>query len=255
MANKQTPELNPAEMNVWMKLLRARQQFLEAGVKKSGINRHLEFKYFELEDIVPIITPIANELGLLFLTTFEAEIARMTVVNVNKPDETIEFTSPMKEIQSIESRTGGKITNEVQNLGSAETYQRRYLYMVALDIVESDKFDAEVGEPAPQPKAGRKTAAKPTPSAPVTPAQREEIKKELVDSDGQADELQIEALKNILEQLLELDPDKESLVQEIVLQTDKLTNITKSACETLINELGQLVESYSQVSIPTGGEG
>ena len=62
MAQPKTPEQHPAaEMNVWMKLLVARQKFLEAGVKKSGINRHLEFKYFELEDIVPVITPIASE--------------------------------------------------------------------------------------------------------------------------------------------------------------------------------------------------
>lgn len=252
MAQPKTPEQHPAaEMNVWMKLLVARQKFLEAGVKKSGINRHLEFKYFELEDIVPVITPIASELGLLFLTTFDAEAAKMTIVNVHKPDEIIVFTSPMKEIQSIEStRTGGKLTNEVQNLGSVETYQRRYLYMTALDIVEADNFDAEVGEPVKPPRG--KAATKP--AAPVTPAEREEIKKEIVDSDGQADELQIEALKSVMQQLLDLDPDKESLVQEIVLQTDKLTNINKTACETLINELGQLVASYQQVSIPGGGQ-
>ena len=45
--------------------------------------------------------------------------------------------------------------------------------------------------------------------------------------------------------------DKEELVQEIVLQTDKLTNISKSACETLIKELGDLVASYEVVETPT----
>ena len=64
MAKTQTVVSNPAELNVWAKLLKARQMFLEASVKKSGINRHLEFKYFELEDIVPTATSIGNELGL-----------------------------------------------------------------------------------------------------------------------------------------------------------------------------------------------
>ena len=63
--------------------------------------------------------------------------------------------------------------------------------------------------------------------------------------------MQIEALTNVMERLLELDPDKEELVQEIVLQTDKLTNISKSACETLIKELGDLVASYEVVETPT----
>lgn len=233
-------------LNVYAKLLLARKMFLTAGVKKTGVNRHLEFKYFELEDIVPVATEIGNEIGLLFLTTFENEYALMTVVNTDNPTETIEFKSPMKEIDSIESsRTGGKLTNAVQNLGSVETYQRRYLYITALDIVEADGFDGDVG--APEAKATtKKPAAKK--AAPVTPEKRKEIKDEVVDSAGQADELQIEALKNVMEQLLELDPEQESLVQQIVVETDKLTNISKEACETLITELGQLVESYTVVN-------
>ena len=234
------------DLNVYAKLLLARKMFLTAGVKKTGVNRHLEFKYFELEDIVPVATEIGNEIGLLFLTTFENEYALMTVVNTDNPTETIEFKSPMKEIDSIESsRTGGKLTNAVQNLGSVETYQRRYLYITALDIVEADGFEGDVG--APEAKATTKKPA-PKKAAPVTPEKRKEIKNEVVDSAGQADELQIEALKNVMEQLLELDPEQESLVQQIVVETDKLTNISKEACETLITELGQLVESYTVVN-------
>ena len=126
----ETKNTTPAyeTMNVWSKLLLARKLFQETNVKKSGINRHLEFKYFELQDIVPVATKIGYEIGLLFVTTFEPETAQMTVVNVHNPDEIIIFRSPMKEIESIESsRTGGKLTNAIQNLGSAETYQRRYL--------------------------------------------------------------------------------------------------------------------------------
>lgn len=236
-------------MNVYSKLLLARKLFLEANVKKSGINRHLEFKYYELADIVPVATVIGTEIGLLFLTSFSTENAEMKVVNVHKPEEVITITSPMKEIDSIESsRTGGKLTNAIQNLGSAETYQRRYLYMTALDIVESDVFDSEAGEPEkPDPEQPAKRKKK----APVTAEKREEIKAEVVDSDGQAEPLQIEALTNVMEKLLELDPDKEELVQEIVLQTDKLTKISKSACETLIKELGDLVASYEVVETPT----
>lgn len=239
-------------MNVWQKLLVARKLFLEANVKKSGINRHLEFKYYELQDIVPVATVISEEVGLLFVTTFETEYAQMTVVNVHNPDEIIIFRSPMKEIDSIESsRTGGKLTNAIQNLGSAETYQRRYLYMAALDIVENDLFDGEVGETEkPNPE---KPVKRTTKKAPVTPEKRAEIKNELVDSEGQAEPLQIEALTAILGKLLELDPEKEELVQEIVMQTDKLTNISKSACEALIKELGELVASYETVSEPTEG--
>ena len=89
-------------MNVYSKLLLARKLFLEANVKKSGINRHLEFKYYELADIVPVATVIGAEIGLLFITSFSTENAEMKVVNVHKPEEVITITSPMKEIDSIE---------------------------------------------------------------------------------------------------------------------------------------------------------
>lgn len=249
MAASNKENSTPALTNVFAKLLEARKRFLEAGVKKTGLNRHLEIKYFELEDIVPVITPIAHELGLLFLTTFDNEYARMKVVDVEHPENTIEFTSPMREIESIEStRTGGKLTNAIQNLGSAETYQRRYLYMTALDVVENDTFDSELGAPEAAATTKKLASAK---KAPVTAEQRKEIKQEVVDSNGQADDLQIQALKALLEKLLELDPDQESFIQDIVVQTDKLTNISKVACEQLITELAQLVESYDTVSTST----
>ena len=57
MATKKTEAtVDIATMNVWQKLLAARIEFLRRGVTKSGVNLHAEFKYFELEDIVPVAT-------------------------------------------------------------------------------------------------------------------------------------------------------------------------------------------------------
>ena len=47
-----------------------------------------------------------------------------------------------------------KGVHEIQNLGAVETYQRRYLYMVAFEIVEADVLDAVQGkEPVQQQSA------------------------------------------------------------------------------------------------------
>lgn len=46
-----------------------------------------------------------------------------------------------------------KGANAVQLLGGVETYQRRYLYMAVLDIVEHDQFD---GMPQNKPKESNK---------------------------------------------------------------------------------------------------
>ena len=51
-------------MNVRQKLAKARLYFLNQKIKKSGKNMHLEFKYFELEDIVPPAIRIFARVGL-----------------------------------------------------------------------------------------------------------------------------------------------------------------------------------------------
>ena len=50
--------------NVYRKLQEARRMFLEEGVRKTGVNRHQEYMYFELEEIVPIQERIFSELAL-----------------------------------------------------------------------------------------------------------------------------------------------------------------------------------------------
>ena len=127
---------DPTKLNVFQKLLEARARFLEEDVKKSGKNMKMSYKYFELQDIVPVATPIFRQLGLLPVVTFDNDNAIMTIVNVDDPTDVIIFASPMREIEPIISnKTGGEVTNAIQRLGSVETYQRRYLYMIALDIV------------------------------------------------------------------------------------------------------------------------
>lgn len=244
MAKKETTIENASEMNVFQKLLKARVMFLEKEVKKTGLNRSLEFKYFELNDIVPPITDIGNTLGLLFLTTFTSEVAKMTVVNTDKPEEIITFESPMKEIESkVSSRTGVEITNPIQNLGSAETYQRRYLYLTALDIVENDTIDGEASKDNRKTETeSKKTIAK---KAPATLVERAEIKQQVVGTDSPANEMQIKALKESLKKLREVAPDQESFIQEIALKTNGFTDIKKKACETLIVQISEMIEAYN----------
>lgn len=213
--------------NVFAKLLEARVKFLAAGVKKSGKNMHLKFTYFELEDIVPVATPIFAELGLLPLVNFTDEAATMTIVNVDEPSEIIQFTSPMRNIE------GNAATNAVQALGASETYQRRYLYMAALDITESDTLDGTAGAPAPAP----------APKAPPTPEQREAVKKELTNAEGNASDLQIKQLKNALTQLRSKDPSKEEWIAQVAIATQGFTKMTKTDCENILTKVSEMLEA------------
>ena len=232
---RKTKMANETPKNVLQKLLEARVLFMEEDVKKSGKNMKMSYKYFELQDIVPVALPIFRKVGLLPVTTFTNEEATMTVYNVDNPGEYINFTSPMREIEPIISnKTGGEVTNAIQRLGSVETYQRRYLYMVALDIVESDAIEAATGDnPPPTPK----------PTMPVAPEKRQEVTKNLTAPDGNATELQIKGLKTALAKLREADPSKEDMIAQIAMQTNGFTTISKSDCEDLIKGVTEMLNA------------
>lgn len=222
--------------NVYQKLIKAREQFLNADVQKTGKNMHLSFKYFELDDIVPTATRIFSEIGLVPIVNFTADVATMTVVNTDNPEDTVAFIAPFNQIAPIVSNTGKQATNEMQALGSSITYMRRYLYMMALDICESDSIDANIGKPAPAAPAPE------APKAPATPQQRQEVKQELTAPADNATALQIKGLKNVLKKLKDADPSKEEMVAQIAVQTKGFTEISKADCETLINKISTMLE-------------
>lgn len=223
--------------NVYQKLIKAREQFLNSDVQKTGKNMHLSFKYFELEDIVPTATRIFATLGLVGLANFTADTATLSIVNTETPEEVITFVAPFNQIAPIVSNAGKQATNEMQALGSSITYMRRYLYMIALDICESDSIDANLGKgEAPAPAAE-------TPKAPpATPEQRAAVTQDLTNKNGNATPLQIKGLKAVLKKLKETDPSKEEMIAKIAVQTEGFTVITKTDCETLIQRITAMLE-------------
>lgn len=231
-------ETKTANLNVYQKLLAARAKFLESDVQKTGKNMHLSFKYFELDDIVPTATRIFSEVGLIPIVNFTSDVATMTVVNTDNPEEVIPFVAPFNQIAPIVSNAGKQATNEMQALGSSITYMRRYLYMIALDICESDSFDANVGKPVTAPQS--------TPTPPATPEQRQEVKQELTAPEENATALQIKGLKNVLKKLKDADPSKEEMIAQIAVQTQGFTVISKSDCETLITRITAMLEGGNE---------
>lgn len=133
-------------MNVYQKLNAARSAFHSKPLKKSGHNKFAGYDYFELGDFVIPALSVFAEHGLTSVISF-GDVASMTIVNNDKPEETIVITSPMSEANL-------KGCHAVQNLGAVQTYLRRYLWVAALEIVEHDALDATTG--IGQPKEVKK---------------------------------------------------------------------------------------------------
>lgn len=124
-------------------LQEVRYELSQTALTKSGKNKHLNFDYFELGDFVPKATELFNKYRLcpIFNIGYDGngiEIARLEIV---KGTEKIQFCVPTDNPSNMSG---------IQALGAKITYLRRYLYMMALDIVENDVVDASIekNEPA-----------------------------------------------------------------------------------------------------------
>ena len=140
-------------MSVYRKLQEARIDLQSKPLKKSGKNNFAGYQYFELADFLPSIQQICLDRGLCGSVTFYTDIAVLTITDVDKPEDKIEFKCPM-------SSAALKGCHEVQNLGAVQTYLRRYLWTNAFEIVEHDALDAVMGKD--EPKKAKPTVTSPT---------------------------------------------------------------------------------------------
>jgi hypothetical protein len=140
-------------MSVHKKLMQARVKLQSTEMKKSGLNKFAGYSYFELSDFIPHVQTIFNDLGLCGVVTFSTEYAQLCITDVDD-GTVIVITSPMAEANL-------KGAHPIQNLGAVLSYQRRYLWMAALELVEGDPIDSappvEAPKPEPKPEPVKKT--------------------------------------------------------------------------------------------------
>lgn len=131
------------EKNIYLKIQNVKEKLLKENIKKSGKNKFAGYDYYELADFTPSIIKFCNEERLFTRISFDKELATLEIIDIDKPEDKISYTSPMEELEL-------KGCNKIQALGGTETYSRRYLYMVAFDIIENDMFDSTTTEDKPK---------------------------------------------------------------------------------------------------------
>ena len=125
-------------MNVYQKLQQSRVDLQNCNLKKSGDNKFAHYRYYELGDFLPKVNEIFLKNGLCSTILFQ-EIATLTIIDVDKPEDKICFEFPIVE-------TTLKGCHEIQNIGASRTYIFRYILMYALQIAEGDALDSTKGQ-------------------------------------------------------------------------------------------------------------
>ena len=142
----------PCHMSLFRKLQKVRAAFAKEEVKKSGRNDFSKYNYFELSDFLPRAQILFEEVGLCPVITFSLDRAHavMSVYDVEDPEYPLIITSPM-------GKSDLKGANDSQNVGVAQTYVRRYLYMTLLELSEHDATEENTTTPEIQVLIGEIT--------------------------------------------------------------------------------------------------
>lgn len=120
-----------------------RCEFASMDIIKTGKNNFQNFQYLELHDFVPTAVQLCQEYGLythvnIGQVTNDVRYAVMSVVNIENPDEVVQYKLNIPVLPQ-ENNT----TKTIQSIGKLETYCRRYLYMLLLDLAVPDTVDSE----------------------------------------------------------------------------------------------------------------
>jgi len=113
-------------------------------IPKSGHNKFSNFYYHELTDFMPFINELNVKHGVNAYPKFlkQEGICVLTLVNSDDKEDFYDVVIPYIDAEMLSKGGGASVVDAIQRLGSTITYNRRYLYQSAYDIVESDGVDS-----------------------------------------------------------------------------------------------------------------
>ena len=227
-------------MTVFRKLQAARYALVNSGIKKTGHNKFGGWHYYELGDFIPTVHRLFDTVGLCGVVTF-GETATLTIYDT-EDGSSVKFSTP---IVYAEANKG----QPIQMLGSTHTYLRRYLWLLAMEIVEADAIDSQEQEVKPvkieKPAPPKVEAPKPTPVVKANDDMKEwEIRITAVSEDKWAD-MVMDATKVCLE-CVKSAADVQSIFKTNRATFDKLKAEHNPLYTELLEIFKQTKESFKE---------
>lgn len=181
------------------------------------------FKYFELCDIVPTALELFAKYDVtLDFNMTDTHVEGTLYDNSNSDTAPITFVFPKKEFVPL------KGMNVIQALGSEITYYRRYLYNIALDIVENDIIDSLDNTDKNKAKTNSNNT-------------KVDSNTNVANNPDAPSKDQISELKQSIKVLLDAKPEYEEEMKKIAERTNRFTNMTSNQCLDLIIRVQELI--------------
>ena len=205
--------------------------------EKDGINRYQSYKYITEKQYKANFKKALKDAGLVW------KVQQLEYQYIPEVSEKMHMVICKFKGEIIDPETGER--EEYIFFGSGSDNGDKALYKAVTGghkfFLASNFNVAEDNDPESDADEVSKVSNIPTP-----PEKREEFKQELTDRDGQATKMQINSLKKALKMLREKDSNQEPIIAAVAEKTEGFTNITKQACETLILEIGKMIQMYEK---------
>lgn len=145
-------------------------------IPKSGENKFAGYRYHELQDFLPIVNELNAKYGIDDTVYFDKENGQVIIElrSTHNEDKVKRVSLPYVEAEMLAKGGAPSTIDAIQRMGSTVTYNRRYIYMLAYNITESDAVDSSDSEQRtvnafvkPRPLQATQTTSEPRP-APTT---------------------------------------------------------------------------------------
>lgn len=136
---KTVKKVDATGMNIFTRLAHMRVDLQNRQLIKSGKNTHSNYEYYELSDFLPACNEIARDYDTVLIFEQKDQTAILNLINCEDCNEKISFSLPVANINVPGA-------SAMQNIGAVTTYARRYLYMIAFEISETDMLDTTEAE-------------------------------------------------------------------------------------------------------------
>ena len=133
-------------MSIYKRLSQINCNLLKKNIPKTGYNKHKNFKYYELVDMIPHATMECHQANIALVFPFCEGVAILKLVDMDDPSKYITYRLKIPELVVPEKNPNNKI---IQDYGADITYLKRYLLQLAFPCFsDKDFIDGEVASSA-----------------------------------------------------------------------------------------------------------